>query len=48
MICAFFYFVHPFTGEMQPHTMIQMAELKIEDGKLVCDRNAPFDFDGSD
>lgn len=38
------YFVHPFTGEMQPHTMIQLAELKIEDGKLVCDRNAPFEF----
>ena len=39
------YFVHPFTGEMHPHTMIQMAELKIKDGKLVCDRNAEFDFD---
>ena len=39
------YFVHPFTGDMYPHTMIQMAELKIEDGKLVCQRNAEFDFD---
>ena len=38
------YFVHPFTGDMYPHTMIQMAELKIEDSKLVCDRNAPFEF----
>ena len=38
------YFVHPFTGDMQPHTMIQLAELKIEDGKLTCDRNAPFTF----
>lgn len=39
------YFVHPFTGDMYPHTMIQMAELKIRDGKLICDRNAEFDFD---
>ena len=40
----FVYFVHPFTGDMYPHTMIQMAELKIENGKLVCDRNASFTF----
>ena len=36
------YFTHP---ENTPRSAVQMAELKIEDGKLICDRNAEFDAD---
>ena len=38
------YFTHP---EGTPRTSIQMAELKIEDGRLVCDRNEELDVDWS-
>ena len=38
------YFVHPFTGDRYPRTMIQMAQLTVEDGVLKCDRNAEFEF----
>ena len=38
------YFTHP-DPSYHPRSAVQMAELKIADGKLVCDRNAPFDAD---
>ncbi len=33
--------VHPYSDK---RTSIQVAELELVDGKLVCDRNKPFDF----
>lgn len=36
------YFTHPDTS-FPEKSAVQMAELKIENGKLVCDRNAEFD-----
>ena len=39
------YFVHPEPETYPERSSIQLAELKIEDGVLVCDRNAPFDVD---
>ena len=51
-----FYFVHPGTGdygysvegEIQPYaqrrSVLQGARLTVWDGRLDCDRNAPFDF----
>ncbi len=36
------YFTHP-DPAYHPRSAVQMAELKVEDGKLTCDRNAPFD-----
>ena len=38
------YFTHP---EGTPRTSVQMAELKIWNGQLTCDRNAAFDADWS-
>ena len=38
------YFTHPDPGFPQK-SVIQMAELKTENSKLVCDRNAEFDVD---
>lgn len=38
------YFTHP-EPAYPSRTAVQMAELKIENGKLVCDRNAEFDTD---
>lgn len=32
------YFTHPYTGEDHPRTVIQLAPLAVEDGKLVCRR----------
>ena len=34
------YFTHP---EGTPRSSVQMAELKITDGELTCDRNEEFD-----
>lgn len=36
------YFTHP-DPDYHPRSAVQMAELKIKDGKLTCDRNAQFD-----
>lgn len=44
-----FYFTHPYSGSGMEWTareaisVVQMAELKVVDGKLVCDRNAEFE-----
>ena len=38
------YFTHP-DPDYHPRSAIQMAELKIIDGKLTCDRNADFSVD---
>ena len=38
------YFTHPDPVD-RPRSAVQMAELKIEDGRLTCDRNAEFDAD---
>ncbi len=38
------YFTHP-DPDYPPRSVIQMAELKTENGRLVCDRNADFDAD---
>lgn len=39
-----YYFVHPFTGADHPISLIQMAELKVEKGRLVCNRDEDFEF----
>ena len=48
-----FYFTHPErtkenmennTGDLK-RSSIQVAELKVENGVLTCDRNADFDFE---
>jgi hypothetical protein len=51
-----FYFTHPDWDrthhfgmqEVQPYhvkrTSLQVAELELHDGRLLCDRNKPFDF----
>lgn len=45
------YFTHPFASEGEDWdartavSVIQMAELKVIDGKLTCDRNVEFDVD---
>ncbi|MEK3912815.1 family 43 glycosylhydrolase [Paenibacillus sp. FSL H7-0331] len=46
-----FYFTHPERKPGQPErtyqdrrTSIQVAKLTVNDGRLICDRNAPFDF----
>ena len=41
------YFTHP-DPEYHPRSAVQMAELKIEDGRLVCDRNAEFEVNWAD
>ncbi len=38
------YFTHP-DPNYHPRSAVQMAELKIIDGKMTCDRNAEFDVD---
>ena len=38
------YFTHP-DPEYHPRSAVQMAELKTENGVLICDRNAEFDVD---
>ncbi len=38
------YFTHP-DPDYHPRSAVQMAELKVIDGKLTCDRNAEFDVD---
>lgn len=38
------YFTHP-DPAYHPRSAVQMAELKVIDGKLTCDRNAEFDTD---
>lgn len=38
------YFTHP-DPNYHPRSAVQMAELKVVDGKLTCDRNAEFDTD---
>ena len=40
------YFTHPANTE-HTRSSVQMAELKVENGVLVCDRNAEFDADWS-
>ena len=38
------YFTHP-DPTYHPRSAVQMAELKVENGVLVCDRNAEVDCD---
>ncbi|MBQ2278343.1 MAG: glycosyl hydrolase, partial [Clostridia bacterium] len=38
------YFTHP-DPNYHPRSAVQMAELKVIDGELTCDRNAEFDVD---
>lgn len=40
------YFTHP-DPDYHPRAVVQMAELKVENGMLVCDRNAEFSADWS-
>lgn len=41
------YFTHPEPVTCPTRSSVQMAELKVIDGKMTCDRNAEFDVDWS-
>lgn len=39
------YFTHPYTGDERPKSVVQMAELQVKDGKLICDREVAPEVD---